>query len=572
MPTTEKDGDKLANNDGKIVLGLDIPKTASQINADIQKLEKQLKQVKATGALDTSSTVKKINAQISSLQSQLKTIDINVNLNTSSVGKTTQQAEKLEKEFKAVKASVEQAKNAYDEYMQPVPNEKAASLINRINSLLTKNTTITNEAKVTLQGYADELGRGVNLSRWNEIDGILKKTENSMRGFGRLGAYLKDQMSQAAQGFKQWLSAGSAVMLGVSKTKEAISELIELDSILTEISKTSDLTNQELKELGNTAFDSASKYGRSAAGYLTGVQKMYRAGFKNAEEMAGLSLLAQAAGNMEANSANNYLMATNAAYNYKGSVEELNRVLDSQNYITNNAAVSMQDMADATSASASTASQYGVKIDELSALIAVAASKTRESGPEVGTALKSIFVALQDTTSSPVIDAFESVGISMTKIVDGSERLKTPVELLKELSAAFNELPEGDTERANILTVIGEKDHANTLSAILSDWESYESMLDLYSQGMGSAAEEAEKNTNNIEGSLNRLSNTWTDTIQNVISSNAILAIVKSLNGLLSVINKVTDKLGSLGTIGLGAGLFAGVKNTGKCRISVRVS
>ena len=30
MPTTEKDGDKLANNDGKIVLGLDIPKTASQ--------------------------------------------------------------------------------------------------------------------------------------------------------------------------------------------------------------------------------------------------------------------------------------------------------------------------------------------------------------------------------------------------------------------------------------------------------------------------------------------------------------------------------------------------------------
>ena len=47
MPTTEKDGDKLANNDGKIVLGLDIPKTASQINADIQKLEKQLKQVKA---------------------------------------------------------------------------------------------------------------------------------------------------------------------------------------------------------------------------------------------------------------------------------------------------------------------------------------------------------------------------------------------------------------------------------------------------------------------------------------------------------------------------------------------
>lgn len=477
------------------------------------------------------------------------------------------QADKLEQEFKAVKVSVDQAKLSYDKYMQPVSNEKATSLINRINSFLTKNTKITNDAKVALQGYIDELSRGVNLSRWNEINGVLKKTENSMRGLGRLGASLKDQMSQAAQSFTQWLSVSSAVMLGVSKTKEAISELIELDSILTEISKTSDLTNQQLRELGNTAFDSASKYGRSAADYLTGVQEMYRAGFKNAEEMAELSLLAQAAGDMESNSANDYLMATNAAYNYKGSVEELNKVLDSQNYITNNAAVSMQDMADATSEAASIAAQYGVEIDELSALIAVATSKTRESGSEVGTALKSIFVTLQDTTSKPVVEAFDAVGISMTKIVNGSEQLKTPIELLKELSVAFNELPEGDTKRANILTDIGKKYHANTLSAILSDWESYESMLELYSQGIGSAADEAEKSANNIEGSLNRLSNTWTDTIENILNSDVILTVVKALNGLLSVINNVTDKLGSLGTIGLGTGIFAGVKNSGvrKC-------
>ena len=54
------------NNDGQIVLGLDIPKTVSQINSDIKKLQNQLEQVKATGALDTSATVKQINAQIAS--------------------------------------------------------------------------------------------------------------------------------------------------------------------------------------------------------------------------------------------------------------------------------------------------------------------------------------------------------------------------------------------------------------------------------------------------------------------------------------------------------------------------
>lgn len=128
---------------------------------------------------------------------------------------------------------------------------------------------------------------------------------------------------------------------------------------------------------------------------------------------------------------------------------------------TNNAAVAMQDMADATSEAASVAAQYGVNIDELSSLIAVAVSKTRESGSEVGNALKALFINLQDTTSKPIREAFDSVHISMTKLVNGSEKLKTPIELIKELSEAFTSLEEGDTRRANILSDIGGRFYHN---------------------------------------------------------------------------------------------------------------
>ena len=85
-------------------------------------------------------------------------------------------------------------------------------------------------------------------------------------------------------------------------------------------------------------------------------------------------------------------------------------------------------------------------------------------------------------------------------------------------------------------------------------------------------AVEAEKTANSWEGSMNRLGNTWTDTIENIANSDVIIALINHLNGLLSVINNVTDKLGSLGTIGLGAGIFSGAKNIGKGRISVRIS
>lgn len=65
-------------NNEQIVLGLDRQKTIRQINADIDKLQGQLKQVKATGALDTSSTVKQLNAQLAGLRSRLDSITLSV--------------------------------------------------------------------------------------------------------------------------------------------------------------------------------------------------------------------------------------------------------------------------------------------------------------------------------------------------------------------------------------------------------------------------------------------------------------------------------------------------------------
>lgn len=487
------------------------------------------------------------------------------------------QADKFESEFEAVKVSVDSAKLSYDKFLQPVSSEKASSLIIRINDFLSKNKAITKEAKEELEGFVRLLQNGnVNLSDWNKFDTRLKEINIEMREAGRLGKTLTGTLIEGAKSFAQWTVSSFSVMEVINNIRQGINEIKELDDILTEINKTSDLTKQQLDKLGDVSFNTASKYGKKASDYLTGVQEMYRAGFDNAKEMAELSVLAQSSGDMESNSANDYLMATNAAYDFKGSVEELNKVLDSQNYITNNAAVSMQDMADATSEAASIASQYGVGVDELSALIAVAVSKTRESGAEVGTALKALLINLQDTTSKPITEAFDAVGISMTKMVDGSEKLKTPIELIKELSVAFNSLPEGDIKRANILNDIGGKHHANTLAAILSDLKSYNSILELYNNTSadGSAFREAEKSANNLSGSLNKLSNTWTDTVENILNSDTLTNVVNVLNSLLGLVNKLTESLGTLGTIGLIGGGILGGKNLGKtyeCMVSKQI-
>ena len=152
---------------------------------------------------------------------------------------------------------------------------------------------------------------------------------------GQTGNSITSELKRAFSQIGQFVGIYGGLQRVVGYVTSSISELKEIDTILTEISKTSDLTTSQIKTLGETSFDSASRWGKKASDYLTGIQEMSRSGFygKQAEQMADLSVLAQSAGDLDPNTANSYLLASNAAYKYQGNVEKLNAVLDGQNMI-----------------------------------------------------------------------------------------------------------------------------------------------------------------------------------------------------------------------------------------------
>lgn len=421
---------KLAQFGAKIQ-GSKVP--ISEMKADLDELNAAIQNI---GTNDTEGLTKFLNqfdiarAKFSALNQQMIT--------DNSMQRQAQQAELLTQRIKKLTAEINTYKDS---------NSKAI----QSNQLTSNGKTFSQE----IENMLLQLSHCANNDDFQKIAANFRNIKAEAKSLGLEGGTIFTSLWANIKKFSSWMSVTSLVSTFVMDIRNAITELKEIDTILTEISKTSDLTTEALAKLGKTSFDSASKYGKKASDYLVGVQEMYRAGFQNAPEMSELSILAQAAGDLTSDAANDYLIATDAAYDLGGSIEKLNAVLDSQNFITNNAAVSMQDMADATSEAASVAAQYGVNIDELSSLIAVVVSKTRESGSEVGNALKALFINLQDTTSKPIQEAFDSVNISMTEMVNGSEKLKTPIELIKELSAAFTSLDEGDTRRANILSDIG---------------------------------------------------------------------------------------------------------------------
>lgn len=359
----------------------------------------------------------------------------------------------------------------------------------------------------------------------------------------------------------------NAAAFAAEQFKDSLSDLKELNSILTDISKTSQLTTAQLKELGDVSFEKASKYGKKANDYLLTVQEMANYGFHGGqgEKMAQTSLLAQTAGNMDSSTANDYVLATNAAYELKGQTEKLNAVLDGQTNISTRHNMALKDMAEATTKAGSAAADAGVSIQQLSAMIGTIQAATSDGGNNVGSNLQALLTTLQDISNDKVVGTLEKANAPMTAFVNGVEQLRNPIDILKDLSATYNSLGETDTLKSQIIRDIGQGNNGTALTALLSNWSTYETMLTEYSQGIGIAEAEAAASASNWEGSLNRLSNTWTSTVSNIADSDAIITGINALNELLSVVNKLTGFLGSWGSIGLGAGLFAGINNTGKC-------
>lgn len=228
----------------------------------------------------------------------------------------------------------------------------------------------------------------------------------------------------------------------------------------------------------------------------------------------------------------------------------------------------MVDMAEAMSEAGTVAANYRVSIEDVSAMIGTMEAVTKSGGNEVGNSLKSILINLQNITSSKIVDTLDAANASMTEMVNGVEQLRDPISILRDLAATFTQLDEADPLRAEILTNIGGKYQANKLAALLSNMDMFDKMLVDYSEGSGSAMEEAQKSANNWSGSLNKLSNTWTSIVNNFVDSDMMIDGINAANSALETLDKLTSDidLTSLSTLGTILGGVLGAKNAGRAK------
>lgn len=424
----------------------------SQQRADIEALRTEYEGLlRELSSANNPQSLQNINTQLAELKPRFDAVTQSSNELSNSL-KNNSSAEKLESDIR--------------------------NLTNRVETFASTNKRATESLKLMRSGvtFADEWKRITEqLKSGNLDDNAIRRLSNDLRNFQAeaknanltTSKFFTDMGSQLKMLVTRWLSLYAVI----GRVTSALNDLKEVDKILTEIAKSSDVTRESLEELGNAAFETANRYGRTAADYLYGVQEFSRAGFRG-DQLTGLtevSLLAQSAGDIETDLANSYVIATNAAYGYKGSVEELTEVLDRQNYVTNNYALNMTDLANATKIAASQAAQSGVEIDEMTAALATMISSTQQGGEIASRALRGILMNIQqvkgevgdgeeDITAeslSKYEKAAANLGVALKEVKDGVVVLRDPMQVLNDLAVAFNKESDDSIKKAELINAVG---------------------------------------------------------------------------------------------------------------------
>ena len=215
--------------------------------------------------------------------------------------------------------------------------DRKSNLNNKIETWLRNNTRASESMRQSMKALQTQI-QSADKSTLTHLTQQFNELNRTAQQTGQIGKDLKDIFKEKAIKFAGWFNLANSFMWVTNEVKQALVTLKDVDSILTEISKTSERSAESLEKLGESAFDAASKYGVSVQNYLTGVQEMARAGYETmgegqSEKMAELALLVQAAGDVSDSTARDYLIATDAAYQLGGSIEKLTEILDGQNKV-----------------------------------------------------------------------------------------------------------------------------------------------------------------------------------------------------------------------------------------------
>lgn len=200
--------------------------------------------------------------------------------------------------------------------------------------------------------------------------------------------------------------------------------------------------------------------------------------------------------------------------------------------------------------------------------LGAAAQAIVQDSAVVGTALKSVSTRIRgiDEETQQLSDDLVNIKSDIydltnqkVRIMIDNDTYKDIYTILDEISQVWDEL--SDKQHADLLSKLFGTRQTNVGAAILSNFDDARKAMDLMTDSAGNAMKEMNVIYDSMDYKVGRLRETITSVFQDLFERDDMKTVVDGLTSVMSVIEKLTSKLGLFGSVISGVSITAFVKN-----------
>ena len=519
--------------------------STSNLSAALQNLNNAYNAVNASGG-NTEANQRALIAAEQALDAEIKKTTNDINLRNTQFAKTDQ---------------VDRLRQKYQEFYD-------------------KNTAAHRKWGAQLKAGMVELASGteVPIQRANQLEKELIDIQNAARQAGKLGLSFFDKLKQGMASFTMWTSTTSIVMNAIRVGKDMVKNVKEIDTAMTSLYKVTDETGSRYDRFLDSASKKAKELGRSVSSLVEQTAEWAKRGYSldEAEELAKTSSIYANVGEVDDETAVSDITTAMKAFNIEAN--ESITIIDKLNNLGNKYATSSADLGEGLTKSASALKLAGNDINQSLAMI-TGGTEITQNASEMGNAIKVMSMRIRGMKGEleelgEESEGIESISKIQTQILNQTKGavnifkdngdFKSTYEIIEGIAKVYDTLSQ--TDQAALLETIAGKQRGNQIAALIQSFQSGQAQK-AYADAInssGSAMQEQERWLESIEAKTQQFEASWESLSNTFLDSGLVKGFVDFGTGALNILEGLIDKVGSLGTIGLGAGIFAGFKNFGR--------
>ena len=390
-------------------------------------------------------------------------------------------------------------------------------------------------------------------------------------------------LKQAFSTFGYYLGFAALLRKTMREFRNGIQTLKTFDSALTTISYTMDLSQKELKELGNSAVDMAEDLSMSMENALK-VYQIYANMQTTAKEIEEVSRPTAILSNLSG------VDASTAADQVQGVLEQFNmlkegeedlaetsmHIVDVFDKISANVKIDyakgISTISEAVTAAGQVAHDAGMSFEELAAITAKVAERTREDGSTIGNAMKTMLVRISKVSKMPqyadevdnetlskASKALHDIGI---EVYNTNGEFNNITDTLTQLNEKWSSLT--DVQKSDIAYQVAATRQSAKFKSMLEAWTDAMNLANEATKANGNALANQEKYEESYSGKLQRLQTEWQEFWMNLLNSEGFKKLLDVLTELISKINDFADSTSNAGLVIAGLGLASIVATLSK--------